>query len=208
MKRLTIRYTIIGALVTVAIWAVYLGLVRAFVDPQNQGPFGDSFGALNTLFTGWAFVAVVATLVQQSHQIEEAKRDIALERRMDQDRMRLDLYGRRFDIYTAVLDFVGHVSSTDNVGVAHVVAFDKARSEAYFLFSEDSGLLAYLKELRSKGEDCNTLHSLLQQVGPPPNDQRSDYSRRLLAAKEWFGEQHDVIRERFKPYLAFGGTWA
>lgn len=46
---------------------------------SDAGAFGDAFGALNTLFTGLAFVVVFATLVQQAKQIETTRRDLQAE---------------------------------------------------------------------------------------------------------------------------------
>jgi hypothetical protein len=73
---------VIALLGVLALWAVYLLVVGYFCgsDWLKRGQFGDTFGALNTLFTGWAFVGVVATLFLQSRQIEEAKRDIEEQR--------------------------------------------------------------------------------------------------------------------------------
>src|SRR5262249_8567766 len=114
MTKRTIRYMVIASLVTLVAWGLYWGiLARIFPNPVERGPFGDSFGALNTLFTGWAFVAVLATLIQQSQQIEETRRDIAESRRMEREKMRLDLYDRRYRLYKAIRDFIGYVSSSN-----------------------------------------------------------------------------------------------
>lgn len=42
---------------------------------DNYGAFGDSFGALNTLFSGLAFTAVFFSLMMQSRALKETKRD-------------------------------------------------------------------------------------------------------------------------------------
>jgi hypothetical protein len=43
----------------------------------SLGTFGDSFGALNTLFSGMAFAGIVLSLFFQSKQIQNAKADVA-----------------------------------------------------------------------------------------------------------------------------------
>ncbi len=64
------------------VWTLYLVVVGCVFqwDWGKSGQFGDTFGALNTLFTGLAFVVVLATLIQQSRQITETKRDVEEER--------------------------------------------------------------------------------------------------------------------------------
>jgi len=70
MKRLP-QFVFYGLVTTLISWGLYLPVVGHHFDWQwdKSGQFGDSFGALNTLFTGCAFVVVLATLIQQSAQI-------------------------------------------------------------------------------------------------------------------------------------------
>jgi hypothetical protein len=49
-------------------------------DYQGAGSFGDSFGALTSLFTGLAFVGLIVTLRQQKRQIEMQREDLKLQR--------------------------------------------------------------------------------------------------------------------------------
>jgi hypothetical protein len=46
--------------------------------------FGETFGALNTLFTGWAFIVVLATLILQAKQIKETQRNLEEEHQLQQ----------------------------------------------------------------------------------------------------------------------------
>lgn len=65
---------------TVLLWGAYLvGLRWWFGSWSDAGAFGDAFGALNTLFTGLAFIVVFATLLQQAEQIETTRKDLAAE---------------------------------------------------------------------------------------------------------------------------------
>lgn len=51
----------IGILGVLLAWILYANLTPLGAD-DSWGIFGDKFGALNTLFTGWAFVGLLATL--------------------------------------------------------------------------------------------------------------------------------------------------
>lgn len=56
-------------------WFGY-GLLRLDRPVATWGVFGDKFGALNTLFTGFALVGLLATLVHQHDEIKSSKEDI------------------------------------------------------------------------------------------------------------------------------------
>lgn len=73
-------YLIIGGIIFV-IASVFLltDILPYFTKlsaPGSAGEFGDQFGALNTLFTGLAFVVVIVTLRQQAEQIRLQTQDL------------------------------------------------------------------------------------------------------------------------------------
>ncbi|MGR9249962.1 putative phage abortive infection protein [Rhizobium leguminosarum] len=70
-------YLVVGAFIAVAalwslnwVYGIYLGA-------SAQGPFGDTFGAVNALFSGLAFVAVIHAILMQRYEIALAKEDAA-----------------------------------------------------------------------------------------------------------------------------------
>ena len=81
-SRKTSQIGFVIAIISVAVlWFAY-GIIVHQLEPdwQTRGQFGDTFGALNTLFTGWAFVGVLFTLFQQSREIEEGREKIEEQR--------------------------------------------------------------------------------------------------------------------------------
>ena len=78
------RLTIFALLSVLIVWVLYLLVVPYLFqwDWDESGRFGDTFGALNALFTGLAFVVLLATLIQQSRKIDETKRDVEGERQL------------------------------------------------------------------------------------------------------------------------------
>lgn len=160
----------------------------------KSGTLGDTFGALNTLFTGLAFAGVVATLIQQSDQIRRTKQDLEEERRF---RLRLDLFGRRFGVYQAVREFVSDVSF-GNIGQQQFVRLDVAKEEAFFLFEGDSELLRYLDELRKKAGDFVMWkeQSKGQGVGSDESKQRDKISN-------FFHAELNSVRDKFRVHLSF-----
>lgn len=55
-------------------------MIQAKMDPATDltklGTFGDSFGALNTLFSGLAFAAIVVSIYIQSKELEATREDV------------------------------------------------------------------------------------------------------------------------------------
>jgi hypothetical protein len=180
-----------------AIWASYWLIVRCVFagDVGKSGQFGDTFGALNTLFAGWAFVAVLATMIQQWQQIGEAKREQEADREL---RLRLDLYERRFRIYQATVDFIGSVVS-NGAHQAEVVQFDIARSEAFFLFAGDAALLNYLNELRQRAGDLQVWKSQAKEQASPSSEGATQRDKLI----QWFHSQLEASRGKFVPHLSF-----
>ena len=78
------RLTIFALLSVLIVWVLFLLVVPYLFqwDWDKSGRFGDTFGALNALFTGLAFVVLLATLIQQSRKIDETKRDVEGERQL------------------------------------------------------------------------------------------------------------------------------
>jgi hypothetical protein len=191
------KFPTILCVLVVAVWSVYWTIAMcAFKgDLTKAGQFGDTFGGLNTLFTGLAFAVVLATLIQQWQQIREIKRDAREERRF---RLRLDLYERRFRIYQTVADFIGGCTC-DNVGQQEMIQFDTARREAFFLFAGDADLLNYLAEIRQKAGELAIAKSQAKvqaHLGSPASKDRD-------AIRDWFQAQLNAVNDRFVPHLSF-----
>jgi len=62
-----------------ACWSVYVGFPAAH-DPQAANQWGESFGGLNTLFSGLAFVLLIATLLLQSEELRLQRGELKMTR--------------------------------------------------------------------------------------------------------------------------------
>lgn len=73
---------IIYAAIILLIWifypfaAVWLQKTESLDFFEKIGPFGDSFGALNTLFAGLAFAGIIVTIKQQSEDLKSTQQEI------------------------------------------------------------------------------------------------------------------------------------
>jgi hypothetical protein len=70
------RIFLVGSISVIAIWTFYgaLSLGKAI---EKWGVFGDKFGALNCLFSGLGYVAIVATLIYQHKESASKEREAA-----------------------------------------------------------------------------------------------------------------------------------
>lgn len=79
-----------------SLWLAQASILEKLGYPwsvQTLGPWGDTFGALSSLFSALGFIAVVATLRMQQGQIQQARNDqekINIETREEQHRQRFD----------------------------------------------------------------------------------------------------------------------
>ena len=75
---------LISAAVVALVWIGYWRLAAVtnshWDGAARFGTFGDSFGALNTLFSGLAFAALVVTIVMQHHQLRLQQKELRLQK--------------------------------------------------------------------------------------------------------------------------------
>lgn len=66
-----------AALLVFGIWsASALGLYLFASDFSKSGTFGDSFGVLNTLFSGLAFAGIIVSIKMQNDEMREQRKEI------------------------------------------------------------------------------------------------------------------------------------
>lgn len=62
-------------------WLAWGWVMRLlYAEEQSRGLFGDSYGALNTLFSGFAFAGVIVTIFLQSRELKLQREDLKLTR--------------------------------------------------------------------------------------------------------------------------------
>ena len=74
----------VSLLVTI-IWAVSaLALILLVDDFSKSGTFGDSFGVLNTLFSGLAFSGIIVTVKMQNDEMREQRKELQKQKKAAQ----------------------------------------------------------------------------------------------------------------------------
>lgn len=76
-----LRIALAAAGVVTLVWAIYAAcLLVATNDFTRPGQYGDSFGVLNALFSGLAFVGVISALILQVHELRRLSETTESER--------------------------------------------------------------------------------------------------------------------------------
>lgn len=70
---------LLGAVV-IAWLVAFVAVYFAIADWEHRGQFGDMFGALNVLFSGFAFAALYFTISLQQKQLRQQDEQIQLQR--------------------------------------------------------------------------------------------------------------------------------
>ena len=168
-----------------------------------SGTYGDSFGALNTLFSGLALCALLLNIYLQSAQIKSIQEN---ESGRENERQRLALYERRFRVYVATLEYyyaLGRKKAyfESNEFKQTEVNFIVAYREAKFLFGSPSPIYDNLKEIYDDTSGIAAYRRL-----PIPQNKDEEYSKKgedikLILAD--FGEKIQYFEKMFDPFLDF-----
>ena len=120
----------------------------------------------------------------------------------NRDKLRLDLYDRRFELYTALVDLCTSVASSGIPGSTEFGKFVQARHKTQFLF--DTGVATYIEAMRLKAIQAEYLHKRLEDdQRPPVGEARTLASREHSDLMKWFGDQFDESKAQFAKCFAF-----
>ena len=160
---------------------------------SRSGVFGESFGVINTIFSGLAFAGLILTIHLQRHELAESKETFRKERFEDSFYRLLGYYRQNLDD----IKIIDHKSGTAHDGVAALIFLIKKLhtsmqkyshfldtdqeddKKAYFfkLFMETQRILS--RQTRYLG----TLECLLEQIENelPSIEARTPYWRILMS---------------------------
>ncbi len=118
--------------------------------------------------------------------------------RTAQNKLKLDLFDRRFRVYEAARDLLASIMTSGMAQDKEVFKFMSATRETKWLF--DPEIAEYLdNELYSKAIDLQTLQAELE--GVPVGEERSKNVKEQYEIKKWFYAQYPVLDEKFSPFL-------
>jgi len=124
------------------------------------------------------------------------------------DKVRLDLYNRRFDVYTRAIDFMlalpewTYVTPEDRRAKHN--AFMRAARESRFLFADDPRILALLEEfnLRSR-KVTGFIGETSPYVLDMPHNESTEARGENESSLEWIRESASRLETMLLPHLGF-----
>jgi hypothetical protein len=123
----------------------------------------------------------------------------------NQEKLRLDLYQRRFEIYLRILEY--HWALLDWQGKPEQIAsrgpFVRAFCESRFIFPEKSGVYDFLREFNQHALQIVNFKSELDEKGsasPRPNPKLAQLQ---LDNVKWMFDSPDALQARMAPFLNF-----
>ena len=118
--------------------------------------------------------------------------------RLTQNKLKLDLFDRRFSIYQASNTLIASIMTSGRAKDADLFNFLVATKEAKWLLSQE--VAEYLdKQLYHKAIDLQTLVAELEGVGT--GDIHTTNVRAQADLKKWFLSQYKVLDKHFSQFL-------
>lgn len=115
-----------------------------------------------------------------------------------QNKLKLDLFDRRFAIYDAARILIASVMTKGKANDEELCTFESGIRSARWLLNK--GIETYFEnELRRKAVELLTLDKELQ--GLPAGDQRDKNVRKQSELRKWILNQYNVLDRHFEKYL-------
>jgi len=156
---------------------------QQLVDSSSNNSFVNIFSALLTPLIA-LFVAYIAW---QQHRTNKQK-------------LKLDLFDRRFEVYEATKKYLAKIGAKDDVTRDDLVNFNIETNKSYFLFGND--IQEYLNELHSKGVILHSLNKKLR-TDKLSQDEREEVIEKEGKNFEWLTDQLTKSKDIFGKYMRF-----
>lgn len=119
------------------------------------------------------------------------------QRKVNERRLKHELFGRNFLVYEAILDFIGSIVTSGEAKDENLYNFNKKTKAAKFLLGED--ISEFINKIYNKAIDLQTLDAELE--GLPVGAERSRIVRERGEIKKWIYHQFGELDEKFKKIL-------
>ncbi|MBV8888866.1 MAG: hypothetical protein JO267_06325 [Alphaproteobacteria bacterium] len=157
-------------------------------------------GPAATIIAAGAAVFVTWRLGKSQLNISEEQKAIAYQQmKLAADRLQLDRYDRRFRIYNEARRFIiEDILRNGRVSDHALMEFIGGTGDSIFLL--DAQVTNYLMKIRKRAIRLRFLGKAIPGTSPM-DDNRGKYIDEEAKLLNWFSQQQDVLREKFKPFL-------
>ncbi|MEW6143605.1 MAG: hypothetical protein AB1598_01160 [Thermodesulfobacteriota bacterium] len=118
--------------------------------------------------------------------------------RTNKNRLRFELYDKRFEIYLSIKTFISYIVSKADVDIDRAFQFLRETREAEFLF--DKEILEYTDEMYKKALKIHAIVASYESL--PTGDRRTELVNEQLSLVTWFSSQVEIASKKFSKYLS------
>ena len=123
-----------------------------------------------------------------------------LQQRTNALRLKHELFERRYKVYESFRSFISGVMQEGKTSTAACLSFLRETNQAEFLFGPE--IPEYLTAVFKKGLNLVRTHErLFGEEGLQIGAERTKVAEENSDHLQWFGDQFEVARERFRKYL-------
>jgi len=121
--------------------------------------------------------------------------------RTAKDKLRLDLYEKRFSVYNGFKQTIDEIEEKSGISHGGFVNFFSKTNESDFLF--DSDIIDYKNIFKKNLIRLQQLSGKLSNSQLPVGEKRINLSNENEQLSNWFLDQPEEIKNRFNKYLKF-----
>lgn len=119
----------------------------------------------------------------------------------NKQKLRLDLYDKRFKVFLALMSLLSSIMRQANVKQEELAQYNADTNESVFLFDEE--LVGYLRLVRKEAVRLMNLKDKLYNSDLPVGEERSQCAAECSQVLSWLLDQFEVSQKTFAKYLAF-----
>ena len=120
-------------------------------------------------------------------------------RKQGEEKLKIDLFERRYRIYEAIYRYIAHMDREGNVSDDAIRELDRGCTAIEFLFDKD--VRDYVRTVRNKGIDLMTARKIMEPL--PVGDEHSKQSALICELVKWSSQQFESAEHVFSRYLKF-----
>lgn len=125
--------------------------------------------------------------------------------KIENDKLKLDLYEKRFKVYQAIIELLSIIFSKDDISLEEIVQFSIKTNESRFLFERE--IPDHIETIRIKAIGLRQLEYKIKQK---TNFETSEMQKKVEESnnlKDWFHDQFKTTNNLFEKYLSFKKIW-
>ena len=117
------------------------------------------------------------------------------------DRLRLDLFDKRYQVYATLVNFLSYVASNPKPEANKIMEFKARTSDAAFLF--DADLCQHITQVYENAWAARQTQQALCRADLKGYTDQHTLEKKEQALFSWFSNQMRMAQQKFEPYLKF-----